>query len=81
MPIPVYYTEGCQESHPSSEARAGESRASDTTNSASNASSTGFGSGYTSALNDQGEPLSKEEADRLYEERMEEEYAKREGGA
>ncbi|KAB8260564.1 hypothetical protein BDV32DRAFT_122661 [Aspergillus pseudonomiae] len=26
-------------------------------------------------------PLSKEEADRLYEERMEEEYAKREGGA
>lgn len=25
--------------------------------------------------------LSKEEADRLYEERMEEEYAKREGGA
>ncbi|WEW55758.1 hypothetical protein PRK78_001191 [Emydomyces testavorans] len=28
-----------------------------------------------------GEQLSKEEADRLYEERMEEEYAKREGGA
>lgn len=28
-----------------------------------------------------GRPLSKEEADRLYEERMEEEYAKREGGA
>lgn len=27
------------------------------------------------------QPLSKEEADRLYEERMEEEYAKREGGA
>ncbi|TQB75604.1 hypothetical protein MPDQ_002569 [Monascus purpureus] len=26
-------------------------------------------------------PLSKEEADRLYEERMEDEYAKREGGA
>ncbi|RAL01040.1 uncharacterized protein BO80DRAFT_425021 [Aspergillus ibericus CBS 121593] len=26
-------------------------------------------------------PLSKEEADRLYEERIEEEYAKREGGA
>jgi len=25
--------------------------------------------------------LSKEEADRLYEERMEDEYAKREGGA
>jgi hypothetical protein len=27
------------------------------------------------------QPLSKEEADRLYEERMEDEYAKREGGA
>ena len=26
-------------------------------------------------------PLTQEEADRLYEERMEEEYAKREGGA
>lgn len=32
--------------------------------------------------NEQGDrPLSKEEADRLYEERMEDEYAKREGGA
>ncbi|GES60903.1 hypothetical protein ATEIFO6365_0006036400 [Aspergillus terreus] len=27
------------------------------------------------------QPLSREEAERLYEERMEEEYAKREGGA
>ncbi|KAF3388592.1 hypothetical protein F1880_004098 [Penicillium rolfsii] len=34
------------------------------------------------AQDDQGDrPLSKEEADRLYEERMEDEYAKREGGA
>jgi hypothetical protein len=32
--------------------------------------------------NDRGDrPLSKEEADQLYEERMEDEYAKREGGA
>ncbi|KAJ5478115.1 hypothetical protein N7530_003624 [Penicillium desertorum] len=30
---------------------------------------------------DRGRALTKEEADRLYEERMEEEYAKREGGA
>jgi hypothetical protein len=30
---------------------------------------------------EQQQPLSREEADRLYEERMEEEYAKREGGA
>lgn len=28
-----------------------------------------------------GQQMSREEADRLYEERMEEEYAKREGGA
>lgn len=35
-----------------------------------------------SSQNDRGDrPLSKEEADRLYEERMEDEYAKREGGA
>lgn len=34
------------------------------------------------ARDDRGDqPLSKEEADRLYEERMEDEYAKREGGA
>ncbi|KAJ5374952.1 hypothetical protein N7517_006958 [Penicillium concentricum] len=30
---------------------------------------------------DSGRALTKEEADRLYEERMEEEYAKRDGGA
>ncbi|PYH91193.1 hypothetical protein BO71DRAFT_401583 [Aspergillus ellipticus CBS 707.79] len=34
-----------------------------------------------SLLSDGERTLSKEEADRLYEERMEEEYAKREGGA
>ena len=36
---------------------------------------------YLSTGADGDRPLSKEEADRLYEERMEEEYAKREGGA
>lgn len=36
----------------------------------------------SASQNDRGDrPLSKEEADRLYEERMEDEYAKREGGA
>lgn len=43
-----------------------------------------FGSGNsagTSGNADTGRTLTKEEADRLYEERMEEEYAKREGGA
>lgn len=30
---------------------------------------------------DDGKKMSKEEADKLYEERIEEEYAKREGGA
>ncbi|KAJ5107919.1 hypothetical protein N7456_004594 [Penicillium angulare] len=38
--------------------------------------------GASGASNNEGErALSREEADRLYEERMEEEYAKREGGA
>ncbi|KAJ5476410.1 hypothetical protein N7475_002139 [Penicillium sp. IBT 31633x] len=44
----------------------------------------GFGSASsagTSRNADTGRTLTKEEADRLYEERMEEEYAKREGGA
>ncbi|PLB55237.1 hypothetical protein P170DRAFT_432772 [Aspergillus steynii IBT 23096] len=46
-------------------------------------SSTGSQAEYTNAPDNAGEqqPMSKEEADRLYEERMEEEYAKREGGA
>lgn len=35
----------------------------------------------TQEKNERVEQLSKEQADRLYEERMEEEYAKREGGA
>lgn len=39
-------------------------------------------SGASSSQNGQGgRSMSREEADRLYEERMEEEYAKREGGA
>lgn len=35
----------------------------------------------TTTTNGSDKQLSKEEADRLYEERMEDEYAKREGGA
>ncbi|RMZ78485.1 hypothetical protein DV737_g3875, partial [Chaetothyriales sp. CBS 132003] len=35
----------------------------------------------TTDLQADGQQLSKEEADKLYEERIEEEYAKREGGA
>lgn len=43
---------------------------------------TGASRDSNSAQDDRGgRPLSKEEADRLYEERMEDEYAKREGGA
>lgn len=51
--------------------------------STSTTSSTGGQAQYTNAPANTGEqpPLSKEEADRLYEERMEEEYAKREGGS
>ncbi|KAL4936255.1 hypothetical protein BDV06DRAFT_228059 [Aspergillus oleicola] len=52
------------------------------TGNSNHATTTSFaGNSFPSAVNDQGQPLSKEEADRLYEERMEEEYAKREGGA
>ncbi|KAL4959463.1 uncharacterized protein BDV14DRAFT_184665 [Aspergillus stella-maris] len=51
-------------------------------NSSAHATTTSLaGASFPSAVNEQGQPLSKEEADRLYEERMEEEYAKREGGA
>ncbi|KAI9043353.1 uncharacterized protein KD926_003883 [Aspergillus affinis] len=51
--------------------------------STSTTASTGSNAEHTNAPEHTGEqqPLSKEEADRLYEERMEEEYAKREGGA
>lgn len=52
-----------------------QSAPSSTTSYSSNASA-------ASADNDAiGEPLTMEEANRLYEERMEDEYAKREGGA
>ena len=71
MPVPVY--------NPQSETINTEPRSGAPTsqthpqsgNSADNA-----GSGQTNHP-----PMSKEEADRLYEERMEDEYAKREGGA
>ncbi|KAJ5871697.1 uncharacterized protein N7529_004050 [Penicillium soppii] len=39
------------------------------------------GSSASASTNGAGRALTKEEADRLYEERMEEEYAKRDGGA
>ncbi|KAJ5756202.1 hypothetical protein N7533_005745 [Penicillium manginii] len=44
-------------------------------------SSTADDSSRLSQLVEGDQALSREEADRLYEERMEEEYAKREGGA
>lgn len=37
--------------------------------------------GRETSLETRAQQISKEEADKLYEERMEEEYAKREGGA
>ncbi|RMZ83585.1 hypothetical protein DV738_g1106, partial [Chaetothyriales sp. CBS 135597] len=43
--------------------------------------STDPSSSKTTDVHAEGRQLSKEEADRLYEERIEEEYAKREGGA
>ncbi|PYH84476.1 hypothetical protein BO82DRAFT_430166 [Aspergillus uvarum CBS 121591] len=51
-----------------------------TTSTSTNTTNPSFSSSSTSQSDDD-RPLSKEEADRLYEERMEEEYAKREGEA
>ncbi|PYI18406.1 hypothetical protein BO99DRAFT_169188 [Aspergillus violaceofuscus CBS 115571] len=53
-----------------------------TTSTSTNTTNPSFSSSSSStSQSDNDRPLSKEEADRLYEERMEEEYAKREGGA
>ncbi|KAL4820720.1 hypothetical protein BDW67DRAFT_153079 [Aspergillus spinulosporus] len=50
-------------------------------NNTGHATTTSFAqNSFPSAMDAQGQRLSKEEADRLYEERMEDEYAKREGG-
>ncbi|KAJ5679380.1 hypothetical protein N7462_007624 [Penicillium macrosclerotiorum] len=89
MPIPVPDFVD-QESHPSNTTGSAGQASLDTVASASGSSSgrhLGTGSGGTvsapgySASQEGDQPLNKEEADRLYEERMEEEYAKREGGA
>ncbi|KAL3480623.1 hypothetical protein BJX99DRAFT_219916 [Aspergillus californicus] len=83
MPIPTY-----NQTQPPLNANDNQARATTgtNTNTTSNTSSQGMttnfaGNPVSGAVNGQGQPLSKEEADRLYEERMEDEYAKREGGA
>ncbi|KAE8354089.1 hypothetical protein BDV28DRAFT_131872 [Aspergillus coremiiformis] len=82
MPIPMYNSDQAQTNPPTD--TAGQKNHSSTPHSDSRVLETGSGDpviapGNSSTSTEQ--PLSKEEADRLYEERMEEEYAKREGGA
>ncbi|CEN59664.1 hypothetical protein ASPCAL02108 [Aspergillus calidoustus] len=81
MPIPTY-NEKNNGSNTTNDTQQAAQSATATTSSNSHATTTSFaGTNFPAAVNEQGQPLSKEEADRLYEERMEEEYAKREGGA
>jgi hypothetical protein len=86
MPIPTYNSNQDQ-TNPAAPGTAGQASLeslSSINNTGGRVLGTGSGGtvtapGYSSGENDR--PLSKEEADQLYEERMEEEYAKREGGA
>ncbi|KAL4811188.1 hypothetical protein BDV18DRAFT_155798 [Aspergillus unguis] len=74
MPIPLYTEKNQAQNGASNPAQ------NNATGNNSQATTTSFaGNQFPTATNAQGQPLSKEEADRLYEERMEEEYAKREG--
>ncbi|KAJ5920720.1 hypothetical protein N7454_009253 [Penicillium verhagenii] len=77
MPIPT------AESYDKEQERIAQNQASNTSSSETNGNNGQHDvSGSSATEGIQGERiLSKEEADRLYEERMEEEYAKRDGGA
>ncbi|KAE8411342.1 hypothetical protein BDV36DRAFT_288817 [Aspergillus pseudocaelatus] len=85
MPIPTYSNQDTSNTAPTGTAGQASLETLSSMNSAGGrVLGTGSGGtvtapGYSSASEDR--PLSKEKADRLYEERMEEEYAKREGGA
>ncbi|KAE8135657.1 hypothetical protein BDV38DRAFT_284735 [Aspergillus pseudotamarii] len=85
MPIPTYSDQDTSDTAtPGTAGQASLETLSSTNSAGGRTLGTGSGGtvtapGSSSASEDR--PLSKEEADRLYEERMEEEYAKREGGA
>ena len=92
MPIPLYTDQTTNQlqgqANPNTTQFSQQAGAPGTTSSSSRTSNTGHAtttsfaqSSFPSAMDAQGQRLSKEEADRLYEERMEDEYAKREGGA
>lgn len=75
MPIPLASSTEKQSTTSSADARPLDNTTTTTTSSSTTSQVVGDG-------NQSGDqPLSKEEADRLYEENIEEEYAKREGGA
>ncbi|KAJ5935387.1 hypothetical protein N7466_004934 [Penicillium verhagenii] len=77
MPIPT------AESYDKEQERIAQNQASNTSSSETNGNNDQLDVSGSSATGDsEGDrALSREEADRLYEERMEEEYAKRDGGA
>ncbi|KAL4950495.1 hypothetical protein BDW69DRAFT_172079 [Aspergillus filifer] len=82
MPIPPYQEQSASQPNGTTTNNNDQSSATGNNSSNNHATTTSLaGTSFPSAVNEQGQPLSKEEADRLYEERMEEEYAKREGGA
>ena len=92
MPIPLYTDQTTNQlqgqANPNTTQFSQQAGAPGTTSGSSSTSNTGPAtttsfaqSSFPSAMDAQGQRLSKEEADRLYEERMEDEYAKREGGA
>ncbi|KAJ5732714.1 hypothetical protein N7493_004195 [Penicillium malachiteum] len=85
MPIPTadIYDREQQQNAQSSSTSASNHTSNGVSPSESHSSDGGISSdANSSSSNNEGErTLSREEADRLYEERMEEEYARREGGA
>ncbi|KAL2828941.1 hypothetical protein BDW59DRAFT_159341 [Aspergillus cavernicola] len=74
MPIPIYTDKtNPSSSNPTNDQQ---TRATTGTNTSNHATTTSFaGDNVSTAVNGQGQPLSKEEADKLYEERMEDDEA------
>ncbi|KAL4933981.1 uncharacterized protein BDV17DRAFT_286786 [Aspergillus undulatus] len=76
MPVPLYQEQSQTTGTSNTTTQPSATGNNSVSNSASQATTTSFaGNNFPSAMNEQGQPLSKEEADRLYEERMEEEIA------
>lgn len=83
MPVPTadVYDKQNSQSSPTRTTASTNHTSTDTQASGRTGPTSGNMAGTSHQNTENGRALSKEEADRLYEERMEEEYAKREGGA